>query len=548
MSVFEFEGHTLDLIQGRLRNSAGDVALRPKSLALLTYFVRNPGRVIGKDELMGAVWPHTFVSDDSLSQCLKDIRCTLGPEAGGLIRTLPRRGYVLDEERVRAVGDRVRAEAPPVQGAVHSQEGKPSIAVLPFDTAGPDQAWFSEGIAEDITTALARSRRLRVISKNYSFAFKSRGIHGDQIAQELQVRYLLEGSVRLLGQRVRVTTRLLEGRTGELLWAERFDRELADIFAVQDEITEAIVAHLEIELAPDEKRAIQQARTDSIEAYHYELRGRQLALALTKPNLLLARRMFAKAVELDPRYARAFAGMVTSDCFLRDLHGQDIDGKALLALAETALHLDVTLAEVHAARGFALFCCGRLEEAEQAYGKALSIDPNSYDANFFSAETMARFTGDRERLISTFGLAARLRVDDYRSPLLVASNLGKDDPERARWARTCLERASHAADIHPESAAPFHRGALALAYLGEIEQAKSWLARALAIDPDDFVTQYNAACMHAVLGETDIALVHLENAVRGLPPNTIDRIRQDGDLDTIRDHPRFSLILGAREA
>ena len=190
MSVFEFAGHTLDLRQGRLRNAGSDVMLRPKSLALLIYLLQNPGRVIGRDELLRAVWPDTFVSDESLSQCLKDVRSALGPAAAGLVRTIPRRGYVLDEARVRSMNAREETSAP-----TGSSE-RPSIAILPFDGA-EEQDWFSEGIAEDITTSLARSQKLRVISKNYSFALKGRSLRGDEVARELGVRFLLEGSVRL---------------------------------------------------------------------------------------------------------------------------------------------------------------------------------------------------------------------------------------------------------------------------------------------------------------------------------------------------------------
>lgn len=540
MSVFEFAGHTLDLKQGRLRNRAGDVALRPKSLALLTYLVRNPGRVIGKNELIEAVWPDVIVSDDSLSQCLKDIRSALGSGAEGFIRTVPRRGYILDEERLRAHGD---AEA--LREAQASD--KPSIAVLPFETSGADQDWFSDGIAEDITTALALSRKLRVVSRNYSFAFKGHARRGDEIASELRVRYLLEGSVRLSGNRMRVSTRLIEGATGELLWAERFDRELADIFAIQDEITEAVVTHLELQLLPEERQAIRQARTGNIEAYHYELRGRQLALELTQSYLVLARRMFAKAAELDPGYARAYAGMVICDCYLRDWHGQDIDAAALLAIADKALGLDPVLPEALAARGFALFCNERYEEAELAYRTALSIDPNSYEANFFFASTIARFLDDRERMISMFELTSRLRPDDYVSPMMVATFLGANGPERRRWARTCFERAERATNLHPENASPLHRGAVALAYLGEREKAHSWIARALAIDPGDFVLQHNAACVHALLGEVDEAMAYIEKIVRNVTQNTIDMLRNDPDHDAIRDHPRYRELLRPRE-
>lgn len=542
MSVFEFAGHTLDLRQGRLRNGAADVSLRPKSLALLTYLVRNPGRIIDKNELIEVVWAGVIVTDDSLSQCLKDIRIALGPEAEGLIRTVPRRGYIFDEERL---GSRTQ-DHPHSQPMDQSPTDRPSIAVLPFETQGPDQDWFSDGIAEDITTALAKSRKLRVVSKNYSFAFKGRAVRGDQIARELRVQYLLKGSVRLLDQRVRISTRLLEGATGELLWAERFDREFANVFAIQDEITEAVVGHLELELLPEERQAIRLARTENVEAYHCELQGRQLALALTKSSLIQARRMFAKAVEIDAGYARAYAGMVICDCYLRDWHGDTISSDATLAIADRALALDPSLPEAHTARGFALFCNEKYDDADRSYRQALSIDPNSYDANFFFASTMARFRNDRQQMVSLFKLASQLRPDDYVSPMMIAAFVGRNDPERLEWAGVCFERAQRATALYPEDAAPLHRGALALAYLGNGEKAHAWLARALAIEPDEFIAHVNAACIHALFGEAEEALHYLDKAARKVPQNTIDMLRSDADFDAIRDHPRFSQVLRPR--
>ncbi|MCO5063618.1 MAG: adenylate/guanylate cyclase domain-containing protein [Rhizobiaceae bacterium] len=431
--------------------------------------------------------------------------------------------------------------------SVVSPPGKPSIAVLPFETGGNDQEWFSDGIAEDITTALAKSRRLRVVSKNYSFATRGRDLRGSEIARDLGVQYLLEGSVRLLDERVRVSTRLLEGASGELLWAERFDRNFANVFAIQDEITEAVVRHLELELLPDERQAIRQARTENIEAYHHELRGRQLMQALTKSNLLLARRMFGKAAELDPGYARAYAGMVICDCYLRDWHGQHVSADDILPIAEKALDLDPGLPEARIAHGFAQFCMEKYDEADRSYKEALVLDPNSFEANFFYASTIVRFRNDRKHMVSLFKLAARLRPDDYVSPIMIAGFVDKDDPDRIEWARECVERAERASRLYPEMASPLHRGALAFAYLGDRTKAYAWLERALAIDPDEFIALVNAAGIHARFGEVEDALRYLERAGRDVPQNTIDMMRNDADFDSIREDPRFSQVLRPRE-
>jgi adenylate cyclase len=539
MPIFVFSGHTLDLGKGRLWNSHGDVMLRPKSLTLLTYLVRNPGRVISKDELIEAVWPDVMVSDESLSQCLKDVRAALGPEAEGLIRTVPRRGIILDEARLSQPEEGAPQELPKTVTV-------PSLAVLPFETTAGDHVWLSDGIAEDITTALARNGRLKVLSKNYSFAAGRARSGGGEIARALGVSHLLEGSARLIDDHIRISVRLVVGATGELLWAERFDRRLTDIFAIQDEVTEAVVTHLELELLPEERRAISRARTTSIEAYNYELRARQLALILTRSYLLPARRMYARAAALDPQYARAYAGMAICDCYLRDWHGEAISLPDTLALAERALELDPALVEAHAARGFALFCSERYSEAEHAYRNALSIDPNSYEANFFYAMTMARFTADRDQAIAMFTLTAELRPEDFISPMMAASYYPRGDARKLKWAHVAVGRAGQAAERHPENASPLHRGAVALAHLGRKEEAYAWLERAMVIDPTDFIAHVNAACTYAVLGDPDLALDHLEQAAANVSQNTIDMLRRDPDFEAIQNHPRYEKILRHR--
>lgn len=322
---------------------------------------------------------------------------------------------------------------------------------------------------------------------------------------------------------------------------------MADIFTIQDEITDAVVSQLETELLAEEKEAIRQARTVSVEAYRYELQGRQLALALTKSNLLLARRMFAKEAEIDPLYARAHASTVICDCYLRDWHGHTVPAEATLPVAEKALALDPSLPEAYIAYGFALFGNEQYDEAERAYRQALSLDPNSYEANFFFASTIVRFRNDREKMVSLFRLAATLRPDDYVSPMMISGFLPKEDPERLNWARLCVERAERAARLHPEDASPLHRGAFAFACLGEREKAHAWLAQALAIDPGEFIAQVNAAGIYARFGEVEKALHYIRKAARNVPQNTIDMLRNDADFDTIRDDPRFSQILRPRE-
>ncbi|MBB3396934.1 winged helix-turn-helix domain-containing protein [Rhizobium sp. BK060] len=248
MSMFEFAGHQLDLQQGRLRKGGQDVRLRPKSLRLLTYLLENSGRVVTKDELVSAVWPNVAVTDGSLSQCMTDIRRTLGEGAAKLIRTIPCRGYALDEKLV------LRSEAPPPPAAI-GPSGRPSIAVLPFTVAVPGgrHTWIADGIVEDIITALAKIPNLFVASKNLSFSYRDKVDRLPDVALALGVHYVLSGSARVSGHELRLTTELVDARTGGIIWAERFDRHFGQIFAVQDEITTAVVERLKIELLQESR-------------------------------------------------------------------------------------------------------------------------------------------------------------------------------------------------------------------------------------------------------------------------------------------------------
>lgn len=535
-AIFEFEGHRLDVGLGRLWRGRNEVALRPKSLALLVYFLEHPGRVIDKEELISSVWPDVTVSDDSLSQCLKDIRAVLGPEADGFLRTVPRRGYVVDERRMRCRDP----------GTVQRQE-KPSIEVLPFRPLADDREhhWFAEGIVEDVTVALCKSGRLIVTPRYRSRSEDAEPGTARGNADENGGHYVLEGSVRLSAETVRVSAQLSKARSGELIWADHYDRKLIDIFAIQDEITSAIVAHLEIELLPEEWQAIQLSRTGDIDAYTYYRHGRQLARHWTKSYLSLARRMFTKAAEIAPGFARAYAGIVLCNCSLMEWYATEQTPQDVLAMADKALQLDAQLAEAHAARGFAMYRTGRMEEAEACYDRALQIDHGCYEARLF-AGMLASARGRREAAKEHFIEAANLWREDYLATCFVVCHSDRDDPARLEWARLMFERAERVAALQPENPAPLSRGAVALAHLGEARKAVSWITHALTIDPDDLITQHNAAVVFAVLGDADQALQILENYLPQVSEDMIDVLRSDQDLDGIRSHPRYNEILCLR--
>ncbi|CAN7666540.1 winged helix-turn-helix domain-containing tetratricopeptide repeat protein [Mesorhizobium sp. LjNodule214] len=304
MTTFEFSGHRLDLHKGRLQRGGLDVDLRAKSLSLLVYLLENAGRVIGKDELVNAVWPNIAVSDDSLTQCMKDIRKALGPDADGLIRTVLRRGYVIDEERVHRVGDGGMAAVG--KGAA---DDKPSIAVLPFEnlSGDPAQDYFADGMVDEIITALSRMRWLFVIARNSSFAYKGQADGVKRAGAELGVRYVLTGSVRKAGDHIRLTGQLIDQSSGKTIWANRYDGTMADVFDLQDRLAESVVGAIQPSILSAEIERSRRKRPESLAAYDYVLRAFPLVWSLERAQNELAGTLLDRAIEIEPDYPLALS-------------------------------------------------------------------------------------------------------------------------------------------------------------------------------------------------------------------------------------------------
>jgi adenylate cyclase len=423
---------------------------------------------------------------------------------------------------------------------------KPSIAVLPFDnmSGDPEQEYFSDGITEDIITDLSKISGLFVVARNTTFTYKGKPVRIQQVSQDLRVKFILEGSVRKASSRVRVTAQLVEGKDGGHLWADRYDRDLTDIFAIQDEITRTIVDHLKVKLLPEERKVIGRAPTENLEAYGYYLRGRQFLHRHSKSYYVLAKRMFAKAVELDPLYARAYAGVADCDSFLFLHYNADVSIDGILATSAKALDLEDGLAEAHASRGLALSLRERYADAMAEFDQAIALDPNSFEGHYFYAR--ACFTqGKLDEAARHFQRAAEVKPDDYQALLVltgVLRSLGREQ-DMNMAAREGIARAERELTLHPENPRPAYLGAVGLAALGELVRAKEWAARALAIDPDDGLAKYNVACFYSLVGEHERAIDLL---VELLPDATHERktwVKHDSDLDPIRGHPRFPKVL-----
>ena len=448
---------------------------------------------------------------------------------------------------VRAFNVVIAQAAAKKGGEVETAEAdKPSIAVLPFNnmSGDPEQEYFSDGITEDIITDLSKVSGLFVIGRNTSFTFKGKSVQIPEVAAQLGVKFVLEGSVRKAGQRVRVTGQLIDGVSGGHIWADRFDRDLTDIFAIQDEITQTIVDALKIKLLPKEKKAIAQAPTANVEAYTYYLKGRQFFHNSTRVLLGLSRQMFSKATELDPDYARAYAGIAICDARLVNWYRVEIPTEKILAIADKAISLDPSLAEAHAARGIALGNDGQHAEAVDAFSRALALDPNNFDANYLFARYCVT-QSDLERSVPLFERAAELQPDDWQSPLLVAPvlhTLGRPE-DCTRYSRLGIKRAEEAMLLHPENSRPLQLGAPNLARLGETERAKEWLERALFLDPDEPIVAYNAACTYAQLGDIEAAFAALD---KWMPNRGMEMelwLDTDADLDPLRNDPRFTTLV-----
>jgi adenylate cyclase len=436
--------------------------------------------------------------------------------------------------------------SPVASGHTRASFSKPSVAILPFANISndPEQEFFSDGITEDLITDLSNVSGLFVLSRNTVFAWKGRSENLQRIAGELGVAYVVEGSCRKASNHVRINAELIEAASDGHLWAARYDRDLTDIFEVQDEIAKAIVEQLKVKLLPDEQSAIELAPTESVEAYTHYLRGREYYHIASRSNHLMARQSFARAIELDPGYARAYAGVAVCDARLRSQFGVAISVDDILANTAKALAIDPKLAEAHAARGLALAVAGNRVEAVYAFEQALLLGPNCHEANRYYAEFCVT-DGKFEPAATYFQRALEIKPSDYGAPMMLVNvfrSLGQI--ERAEtYAHLAIEKAEEEMRLHPENANAACLGATALAFLGVRDRALEWLARSLATDPNDINIQYNAACTYALLGEIERAIDLLEVWMPQVGVEMRLWFKNDSDLDTLRDHPRYLTLL-----
>jgi TolB-like protein len=418
---FRFSDHTLDVERRELRRGLDPIAIEPQVFDLLVYLLQNRDHVVSKDDLIAAIWVGRIVSDSTLTSRINAARKAIADsgEEQRLIRTIARKGFrFVGEVQVQTARDAAHAavtagdNSEPSRPAL-SLPDRPAIAVLPFTnmTDDPAQDYFSDGISEDIITALSRLRWFFVIARNSSFIYKGKAVLLKQIGDELGVGYVVEGSVRKVGERVRISAQLNDVATGSHIWAERYDRDLADVFAVQDEITEAIVAAVEPRLYAAENFRARRKPPDSMDAWDLVMRALSHYWRVTRQDNVVAQALLEKATALDPHYGQAFGVLATSHTFSAHMGWEDSavatpiaeraaaiailadseDPWAHLALGSVYLfarRFDDSLAEFEAAlrlnpnfslaqgyHGLALAYCGRSEEAARAAQRALRLSP-----------------------------------------------------------------------------------------------------------------------------------------------------------------------------
>jgi adenylate cyclase len=420
-----------------------------------------------------------------------------------------------------------------------------SVAVLPFVdmSESQDQGYFCDGIAEEILNSLSHVRGLSVAARTASFQFKGHAGSIADIANRLNVASILEGSVRKSGDQLRVTAQLVAAKDGFHLWSERFDVVAADVFAVQDRIAASIASALRVSLKPEERVLMQLGQTRSLEAYDHYLRGLSYFHSFSWRTMEYARLMFLKAIEVDPGFGRAWAGLAYAAGYIYQYREESerFRQEALDASARALECCDT--AEAHTARGVALSLSREYAAAEAEFCRALELNPDQYEALWLYGR-LAHERGDYLKAAEVWQRATEVNAGEYQAAILLGQvYLALQQPDKAReWQERGLARALRHLDRHPDDVRALYLSAVIQAVLGQHEQARRSAARALELEPDDGIVAYNLACMYAVMKEPDRAVDLLQRSTVGGRIN-LAWLEHDATLAPLRGHPRFDGLL-----
>jgi len=423
---------------------------------------------------------------------------------------------------------------------------KKSIAVLPFSnmSADKEQDYFCAGIAEDILCDLTNLEGIYAVARSSSFAFKDKNLDIREVGKILGVNTVVEGSVRKDGNKLRITAQIINVADGFRLWSERYDRELEDVFAIQNEIAKNIVQVLKLELTNKEKNTLEKVKTQSVQAYDYYIRGRDYFHQAHKDKILPSMEMFKKAIQKDENYALAYTGLADSyslNYMYYDKNKENL--KQALEASQKALDLDPELAEAHSSRGYALAQNDQFEEAAKEFEIAIQLNPKYFDA-YYDYGRICRKKGEHERAAELFEKALQVEPENYQAAHFLSDayadlNMKK---EMLQTNQRALKIFRNHIDLNPDDARALYLGAGSLIKADEPEEALLWVKKAVSIKPDEPAVLYNATCTFTLLGKVDEALDYFEKAIEaGFA--SLEWINSDSDLNAIRDHPRFQSIL-----
>ncbi|MDB5583982.1 MAG: putative regulatory protein [Bradyrhizobium sp.] len=467
-----------------LTSGGRNVHLTPKALALLTFMANRPGEVVTKDQLFGAVWPEVSVGDAALVTCIQEIRRALKDDARRprYIETLHRRGYrfvgkLAGGPLTAAIGGAALQSAAVDSTAQElALPDRPSIAVLPFANMSedPDQEYFADGISEDLITDLSRIHWLFVIARNSTFVYKGRAVDVKQVARELGVRYVLEGSVRRAGKRIRISAQLIDAATGGHHWAERYDRELGDIFAVQDEITRSVVAAIEPRLLAAEGIRTLSRSPDDLGAWERVARAETDGWRLTRADFATAIKNLEQTVEIYPDYAPACSRLAFRLLFSSHMGWTDLE-QGLLAgrrHAIRAVALDDRDSWGQIALGYLRLMEWRTEESIAAFRRAVELNPNSAKAHGDLSRGLA-FAGHDREAIEQAQDAMRLSPFDPETALFLGA-IAVAHYGAGRYA-DALSHTEHLLRSRPGFQGAQRLRCASLAQTGRIDEARSFL-------------------------------------------------------------------------
>ena len=552
---YRFGEFTLDADQRVLLRHGKPLLLAPKIIETLLTLVQNSGRIVEKKELMTRLWPDTFVEESNLTYTIVQLRKTLDDDAREprYIETIPKRGYrfivdveeVLSDVQVDGMHVVEQQQSREAQSNLIAGSRVPSIAVLPFLDMSPerDQDYFCEGLADELINSLASLPNLQVASRTSSFRFKSSTLDIRDVARRLNVNTVLEGSVRKAGGNVRITARLINAVDGYQLWSGKYDRNLEDIFAVEEDIAQNTVKALKVVLTSDDQRALQNVGTTDIEAYECYLRGRQLFYQMRRRSLESARQMYLKAIEIDDHFGPAYAGIADCSAFLYiDWGGLESDLVDAERAILKAVEISPGLAHVHASRGVILAQRGRHSAAEREFETALHLNPKQYEAHYYYAR--ACFSqGKLDRAAGLLEQATAIRPDSFDALSLLGCIYRRQKREQLQkeTSKRCFDAAESHLEFYPSDIRPLLLGAIALIELGETKRGLEWTRRALELDSQDPNVLYNAADAFSIAGEFGEAITCLERSL----PFCADRQWVDSDsyLDPLRSLPRFQELI-----